>query len=217
MESTFIEKDSAPIWDEYISNSPLSHIFQSFEWGEFKSNFGWEPIRIAFQENGKMKAALQILKRKIPLTGRSFFYIPRGPIWEHEDEEALASILNSIRRYSKEKRAVIVKISPDILDQNQRVKSSLEMSGFHPSQIQLQHRCTFRLDLNAELEEIYARMEARSRYAVRKEEKDGVEIQENSDISTFFNLYQQMGERKKIHQKTKDYFLKIKDLWFQKD
>lgn len=211
MEPTLIQEDKARIWNEFVINSNLSHIFQSFEWGEFKSNFGWEPIRIAFQENGKIKAALQILRRKIPLTKKSFFYIPRGPILDYKDDEVLAFVLNFIKRYSKEEHVVIVKISPDISNEDHEVKSTFEKSKFYLSKIQLQHKCTYRIDLSEELEDILAKMESRNRYALRKAERDGVETAEAGDISVFFDLYEEMNKQKKTHYSSKEYFLKIQD------
>ncbi len=211
MEPILVKPYEAEAWNEFVRGSNVSHIFQSFEWGTFKSYFGWRPIRIAFQENGKTKAALQVLVKRIPFTGKCFFYIPRGPVLDYEDEKVLAFVLDFVKRNSKEYDAFIVKVGPDILNQATVVKSTLEKNGFHQSRIQLQHRCTFRIDLTESLDHILARMESRTRYSIRKAERDGIEIIEDSDISEFFDLYAKTGGKNKFHHKGEGYFIRLQD------
>ena len=65
---------SIPEWNEFLTRQPNAHILQSGEWGELKSAFGWDALRV---ENNGLGA--QILFRRLPL-GLTFAYIPKGPV-----------------------------------------------------------------------------------------------------------------------------------------
>lgn len=45
---------------------------------EVKARTGWEAIRLLVEDDGKPVAAVNLLKRKIPVIGMSIFYAPRG-------------------------------------------------------------------------------------------------------------------------------------------
>jgi peptidoglycan pentaglycine glycine transferase (the first glycine) len=37
---------SLTAWNSYLENHPDAHLLQSGEWGELKSAFGWDPVRL---------------------------------------------------------------------------------------------------------------------------------------------------------------------------
>jgi lipid II:glycine glycyltransferase (peptidoglycan interpeptide bridge formation enzyme) len=49
-------------WNEFLADHPEAHILQSGEWGELKSAFGWDALRVI--EDG---LGAQILFRRLPL------------------------------------------------------------------------------------------------------------------------------------------------------
>ncbi|MBI3008882.1 MAG: peptidoglycan bridge formation glycyltransferase FemA/FemB family protein [Candidatus Omnitrophica bacterium] len=61
-------------WDNFVAESPNGHFFQSFEFGEIRSTLGWEPIRVVVEDEGGIKAAISILKMRIPLLNKCIFY-----------------------------------------------------------------------------------------------------------------------------------------------
>ena len=56
-------------WNEFLSTQPDAHILQSGEWGELKSVFGWDAVRVV-----KDGLGAQILFRRLPL-GLTFAYV----------------------------------------------------------------------------------------------------------------------------------------------
>ena len=96
---TFSERE---IWNNFLAQSSECPILQSFEWGELKEKFGWEPFRIAVEEQGKIIAGISILKRKIPYIGCSMFYAPRGPVFNISHQHDPAAI--HVRKFSEKKR-----------------------------------------------------------------------------------------------------------------
>ena len=90
-------------WDQFVGQHPEGHLLQSYAWGEMKAESGWLPIRLFVQDQEKIKAAIQILKRKIPLTGRCIFYAPRGPIVDYGDHTTLNFLKHQIFHYNYQK------------------------------------------------------------------------------------------------------------------
>ena len=93
-------------WNEFLTGHPDAHILQSGEWGELKSAFGWDAVRVA--EDG---FGAQILFRRLPL-GLTFAYIPKGPLGK--------SINDSDKRFwvevdalCQKKHAVFLKLERD--------------------------------------------------------------------------------------------------------
>ena len=50
-------------WNDFLSECPDAHLLQTGQWGELKSNFGWEPARIISQD-GSITWGTQILFRQ---------------------------------------------------------------------------------------------------------------------------------------------------------
>ena len=58
-------------WNQFLQGHPDTHLLQTGEWGELKSAFGWEAVRVI-----SGTAGAQILFRKLPL-GFTIAYIPK--------------------------------------------------------------------------------------------------------------------------------------------
>src|SRR3990172_11055765 len=58
-------------WNRFLQKHPDAHLLQTGEWGELKSGFGWEAVRVIHGETGA-----QVLFRKLPL-GLTAAYIPK--------------------------------------------------------------------------------------------------------------------------------------------
>ena len=61
-------------WDAFLENHGDVHLLQSSAWGELKSCFGWNAVRVIHGTSG-----VQILFRKV-FPGVCFGYIPKGPV-----------------------------------------------------------------------------------------------------------------------------------------
>ena len=161
MEAKIIDEHSRDIWNEFIVRSPASPILQSFEWGELKSFFGWQPIRIAVFEGDKIVAGASILKRRIPCISRSIFYLPRGPIVDFKDSKVLGKLLEAVVLEAKKHKAILVKIDPFILEEDQEAVKAVESLGFIRKKKQIQPRATLHIDLSSGLEEIWLHLKKR--------------------------------------------------------
>lgn len=67
-------------WNRYLQNFDEHTIYQSYEWGTYKSNFGWNVIRLIGSSKEKEFLA-QILYRKV-FYGSYIIWIPSGILGE---------------------------------------------------------------------------------------------------------------------------------------
>lgn len=216
---TYPERD---LWNNFISASQSCPILQSFEWGELKARFGWQPLRLVIENEGKIVAAASILKKKIPYIGSSIFYAPRGPVVNFSDRELLEFMLSAIEEQSDNHRAISFKMDPEVPDMPQSqsgILDTLTKIGFVKAAKQVQPRATFWLDLSRDLDDILKSFEEKTRYNVRLAEKKGVLVKEEpgkKGIEHFYQLYQQTSVRDKFMIHPKRYYESIRELLFEK-
>ena len=129
MKSWQIGESERENWDRFVASCPGAPVLQSFEWGEIKRGSGWEPIRIAFGEEGagyapsKLTGALSILKRRVPGTPFSLFYAPRGPVVREGDISTLQHIFEALPEWARAHHALALKIDPFALEDDPDRKS----------------------------------------------------------------------------------------------
>jgi len=120
------------IWNSLISKLPNPHFLQTYEWGQVKANYGWQPIYLVWDEAGKMKeerslssfdfhlsAAALILKRQILRNGfaaqLSILYAPKGPLLDWSNKSLRESVLNDLQAFAKKAGAIFLKMDPDLV------------------------------------------------------------------------------------------------------
>ena len=181
-------------WNAFIQSHPDAHILQTAAWGELKSRFHWDPVRIATKDAGA-----QVLFRALP-GGLTIAYIPRGPVGRNWDQ--LWPEIDSICR---QRHAIFLKIEPDVWETNfNSVKDCLPKDITSSKSIQASR--TIIIDLSPSLDEILNKMKQKTRYNIRLAEKKGVEVRFSEDIPGFFKLMSITGERDGFGIHNQDYF-----------
>ena len=190
-------------WNQLLQSHPNAHLLQTGEWGELKSSFGWEPVRMISGE-----VATQILFRKLPL-GFTIGYIPKLAI--SNQQSALSDQLwSEIDTVCKEYRAIFLKLEPDswinspLLEEEGRVKVS-------PHNIQPPR--TIIIDLKNSEEEILARMKQKTRYNIRLAEKKGVTVRAWNDIESFHKMMLATGDRDSFGIHSLEYYRRAYELF----
>jgi len=121
-------------WNSIISKLPIPHFLQTYEWGQVKAKYGWEPIYLVWDNEGKMKedkdpnplstfhspsAAALILKRQIIRNGfaarLSVLYSPKGPLLDWSNESLRGQVLNDLQSFAKKQAAIFLKCDPDVV------------------------------------------------------------------------------------------------------
>jgi lipid II:glycine glycyltransferase (peptidoglycan interpeptide bridge formation enzyme) len=123
------------IWNSIISKLPNPHFLQTYEWGQVKAKYGWQPIYLVWDDQGNLKAetdvnrlssflfppsaAALILKRQILRNGfaarLSILYSPKGPLLDWTNESLRTRVLNDLQSFAKQQGAIFLKIDPDVV------------------------------------------------------------------------------------------------------
>ena len=123
--------DSHP-WNSIISKLPNPHFLQTYEWGQVKAMYGWQPIYLVWDHEGKMSeersistfdfhpsAAALVLKRQILRNGfaarLSILYSPKGPLLDWTHEAVGTRVLNDLQEFARKHGAIFFKMDPDVV------------------------------------------------------------------------------------------------------
>ena len=175
-----VEPSQADEYDRFVSGHPKGHILQSREWGEVKRSMGWVPLPVALYEDGRIRGAILVLKRRLPLPGmnKSIFYAPRGPVADIDDHDLLDRLFEGVRSLARAHGAIFLKIDPDIESSHESFRDYLISRGFRKTSTAegfegVQPTYVFRLDITPD-EELLEQMASKTRYNIRLAARKGV-------------------------------------------
>jgi lipid II:glycine glycyltransferase (peptidoglycan interpeptide bridge formation enzyme) len=119
-------------WNSIISKLPNPHFLQTYEWGQVKAKYGWQPGYVVWDEEGKIKeasslasldvqpsAATLILKKTIPMGGMSarlsVLYAPKGPLLDWTNVPLRNRVLNDLQAFARKQGGIFLKVDPDVV------------------------------------------------------------------------------------------------------
>ncbi len=190
----------AAAWNRALLQLPGYHALQTWQWGELKSQFGWQMHPLSFREEGKPVGQALLLTRQLPGLPWKLAYTPRGPIFPFQDIERSTQLLERLQEEARRRRALFLKIDPDVALDNengQALREWLAAHGWRFSPQQIQFRNTALLDLSADDETLLARMKQKSRYNIRLAARKGVQVRpgDQGDFPSFYKLYEETAKR----------------------
>lgn len=201
-------------WNQFLRNYPHAHILQTGEWGELKSAFGWDAVRIVSGDAG-----VQVLFRKLPL-GFTVAYGPK-PAMPRSNDFSRSGTTKVVTTWSEEfwkeadsvckkHRAIFLKIEPDLWD-DQPSTFDLRPSTRSPHNIQPPR--TIIIDIRGSEEEILARMKQKTRYNIRLAEKKGVTVRAWDDLPAFHKMILVTGGRDNFGVHSLEYYRRAYELF----
>jgi peptidoglycan pentaglycine glycine transferase (the first glycine) len=212
-----ITAEDAGRFDDFIQSNPNGHIFQSYLWGEIKKP-AWEPIRVIMEdEKGRIVAAATVLKRKIPILRKTFFYLPRGPVFcDWNNQGFVLLFMTHLQQLARSHRAILVKIDPCLPEREAELQKTLKQAGFVSATGNhdfggLQPRYTFRLNIEQDLEEVMNLFPKKIRYKIRYGEKKGLRFVHPGEegLKTFTEMMLKTGERANFVARNLSYYQKV--------
>ena len=221
-----IDKDT---YDNYVKNHPTkSHFLQSHAWGEFaKVKKGLTPYYLGLvNENDEIVAATLLLQKNLPLN-MCYFYAPRGFVIDYKKKELLKTMTKKIVEFAKNKRAIFVKIDPDIINKSYNYQNEENKLNYEPEEIfnmlttlgfkhqgftknfeTMQPRYTFRINLEQSLKEIEEHFSKTTKQRIAKSMKLDTEVTigTKNDIKEFYHLMTLTENRKDFISYNEDYY-----------
>jgi lipid II:glycine glycyltransferase (peptidoglycan interpeptide bridge formation enzyme) len=174
------------------------HLLQSWRWGEFKSAHGWDVERFAVE--GEQPVLAQVLYRRIgPFT---IGYVPRGPVFEPTDVDALKTLFERIDWISRARRALYLIVEPD---KPLPFKGSFKGAGFVRGPEHIQPARTVKVSLYDD-ERLLGQMHQKTRYSVRLADRRGVQVErvppDTANVRAFYDLLTDTSQRNEfgIHE-----------------
>jgi peptidoglycan pentaglycine glycine transferase (the first glycine) len=218
-------------WNATIAALPGAHFLQTWEWGQVKSHFGWQPVpKIWRDEHSQPVAAALVLQRVLPIRGLAarlcLLYIPKGPILDWQNAGLRQQVLGDLAAFARQKGAIFIKIDPDVpagigypeqpgAQQDAtgtQVVCDLARLGWRFSDEQIQFRNTVLLDLKPDLETLLAKMKQKTRYNIRLAERKGVSVRpvRLDELNLLYRMYAETADRDEFVIRDERYYL---DLW----
>ncbi|MEZ0394889.1 MAG: peptidoglycan bridge formation glycyltransferase FemA/FemB family protein [Anaerolineales bacterium] len=179
---------SLSAWNEFLEAYPHAHLLQTGTWGELKSAFGWEAVRLVGEGWGA-----QVLFRHLPL-GFTLAYLPKGPVGGVQASMFSEQCIEELDALCRRKKAIFLKIEPDAWEPA-GPPSATGAAGFLISRHAIQPRRTLIVDLRGSEADILGRMKQKCRYNIRLAEKKGVGVRAWDDLDSFHRMLLATGER----------------------
>ncbi len=220
-----IEKEK---FDNFVKNHKTkSHFLQSLSWGEFaKVKKNLTPYYLGLTtDDDEIVAATLLLEKKLPMN-MCYFYAPRGFVVDYKNKELVRTMTKKIVEFAKNKKAIFVKIDPDLIKQStnyqdvtvknkdyeeifETLKScGFKHQGFTKNFETMQPRYTFRIDLTQSLEDIETHFSKTTKQRIAKSLKLDTEVTigTKDDLKEFYHLMTLTESRKDFISYNEDYY-----------
>ncbi len=186
-------------WDDFVAKADGGTVFQTVAWGEARAVAGWTPVRLAAIDDQGWGAAVQLgLRRLGPFR---VLLAQRGPMVRPGAEAALASLLGEVHARARSAGVAFVKMMPDFELEDHRLHAFRD-HGYRPVPGDAYaHRATYRIDLTGGLDAVRAGLEGRTRRAIARAERDGVEVRSGTGpdlLDAFISLARSTSSRNRF-------------------
>jgi lipid II:glycine glycyltransferase (peptidoglycan interpeptide bridge formation enzyme) len=193
-------------WDDAAARSPGGHVLQSSAWARIREGQGW---RAEFVRVGDPLPVALVLWRRVPAFG-AMAYVPRGPIVAPSDRDALTHALDVLAALARERRAVLLKVDPEL--DPEEATGPLSHAGYQRGPDVQPVLATLVIDLAPEPDAIMAGLEKDTRWSVRQAAKRGVEARvahDDASLRSFYELYRETGGRARFITRTWEYYRSV--------
>jgi peptidoglycan pentaglycine glycine transferase (the first glycine) len=221
----------ATTWDRIAADLPGAHILQTWEWGQIKQAYGWQPLPYTWQDRqGKTGAAALVLQRKIFMRGISMplsvLYVPRGPLVDWNNPAWREQVLAELEALARLPGVIFIKIDPEVVigygipgtsecaetPIGHVVESELTGRGWRYSSEQIQFKNTVWVNLSCSESELLGRMKQKTRYNLNLAQRKGVVVRIGNitDLDVLYRLYAETSVRDGFVIRPEHYY---KSIW----
>jgi peptidoglycan pentaglycine glycine transferase (the first glycine) len=190
------EADAAA-WQSFLGATPSGDFLHDWAWAEV-AEFDGQPQRRYLAVDGDVIVGLVAAQSRHLPGGRAFWYVPHGPVLDYtapEAAERLRAIVAGLRDAARAQRAIAVKLEPRISSADPSL-AALRGLGLRRLPDTLQVGQTRIVELSDD-EALLASFDKDTRYAVRRAEREGVNVdvvEDAADSTAIDALHDLVGE-----------------------
>lgn len=173
--------DDESAWQALLGGTASGDFLHDWAWSSVAAFDGQPQRRYVAEEEGEIVALVAAQERRLPL-GRAFWYVPHGPVLDYADPRAperLRAITIGLREVGRGSRVVAAKLEPRI--ETGSPEAAL-FARLRPDPRPVQVGQTRLVELTDD-EALLASFDKDTRYAVRRSQREGVEIHVVTDAS----------------------------------
>ncbi|HOU15167.1 MAG TPA: peptidoglycan bridge formation glycyltransferase FemA/FemB family protein [Anaerolineae bacterium] len=200
-------------WDAFVAAHPAGTILQTSRWAHLKATFGWDWEIVTTTDRTTNGGAL-VLYRALPLKLGTIAYVPRGPLVNWNDSQAVTATLDALRQAARRRRAWALWLEPEMLD-TPEARAQLHACGLRAVTRTIQPPRTILVDIAPAEDVILARMRSKTRYNIRLAERKGVTVREGTvdDAAAFYALMTETGNRDEFGIHSEAYYRRVFELF----
>jgi peptidoglycan pentaglycine glycine transferase (the first glycine) len=168
-------------WHALLGRCPAGDFLHDWAWAEVAAFDGQPQRRFVLEEDGAIVALVAAQERRLAL-GRGCWYVPHGPVLDYADPQAgerLRAVTIGLREVGRASRTIAVKLEPRVETDSARVSL---FARLRPDPRPIQVGQTRLVDLTDD-ETLMASFDKDTRYAVRRSQREGVEVRVLTDAS----------------------------------
>jgi len=173
----------AQTWQSFVEASAFGDFLHDWAWADVAAFDGQPQRRYLLEEDGTLVAVVAAQVRTL-VAGRSFWYVPHGPVLDYDDPRAgerVRALIAGLRIAGRANGAVAVKLEPR-LEADHPGLSAFERRGLRRTDETLQVGQTRIVELLDD-EALLAGYDKDTRYGVRRAEREGVTVETATDPS----------------------------------
>lgn len=176
------EADAAA-WQAFLEQTASGDFLHDWAWAEVAAFDGQPQRRYLLEEDGAIVAIAAAQERPL-VAGRSFWYVPHGPVLDYADERAgerLRALLIGLREVARQQRAIAVKLEPRLAADDPAI-APFERRALRRLPDRLQVGQTRIVEL-VDDEPLLTSFDKDTRYGVRRAEREGVSVSITTDTA----------------------------------
>ena len=175
--------DDAGAWQTFLARTASGDFLHDWAWAAVAAFDGEPQRRFVVEEEGEIVALVAVQERPLPLR-RAFWYVPHGPVLDYADpraRERLRALTIGLREVGRSARVVAAKLEPRV-EADLPAAALFERLRLRPQPGPVQVGQTRLVDLTDD-ETLLASFDKDTRYAVRRAQREGVEVRVLTDAS----------------------------------
>ena len=172
----------AAAWQALVEAVPSGDVLHDWSWADVAAFDGEPQRRFVLEEDGAIVVVCAAQVRRTSL-GRSFWYVPRGPVLDYDHPRAaerLERLIRGLHAAAARDGAIAVRIEPRV-EHGSAAAALFDGAGLRRVTATLQTPDTRLVDLLPDDDALLATFDKDTRYAIRRSEREGVETSVSHD------------------------------------